>query len=168
MFFDVFSALNYCAPHLATFGGHKAAGGFSLWWDDNNNFHERLIEYANLVSKPEELGTKLIFVDHVLDFTQISPSTFQEVQVLQPFGMKNPEPIFYTSGVKVLKQDKLNFPGAVKFTFEKDGITVKAIGWDFQKYLPLPSEVDIAYKLKENFWNGKVTIELNLESFKSC
>jgi single-stranded-DNA-specific exonuclease len=168
MFFDVFSALNYCAPHLATFGGHKAAGGFSLWWDDNNNFHERLIEYANLVSKPEELGTKLIFVDHVLDFTQISPSTFQEVQVLQPFGMKNPEPIFYTSGVKVLKQDKLNFPGAVKFTFEKDGITVKAIGWDFQKYLPLPSEVDIAYKLKENFWDGKVTIELNLESFKSC
>ena len=168
MFFDVFSALNYCVPHLATFGGHKAAGGFSLWWDDNNNFHERLIEYANLVSKPEELGTKLVFVDHHLDFTQISLNTFQEVQVLQPFGMKNPEPIFYTSGVKVLKQDKLNFPGAVKFTFERDGITVRAIGWDFQKYLPLPSEVDIAYKLKENLWDGKVTIELNLESFKSC
>ena len=168
MFFDVFSALNYCVPHLATFGGHKAAGGFSLWWDDNNNFHERLIEYANLVSKPEELGTKLVFVDHHLDFTQISLNTFQEVQVLQPFGMKNPEPIFYTSGVKVLKQDKLNFPGAVKFTFERDGITVRAIGWDFQKYLPLPSEVDIAYKLKENLWDGKVTIELNLERFKSC
>ena len=166
IFFDVFSALNYCSEHLDTFGGHKAAGGFSLWWDDNNNFHERLIKYANLVSKPEELGTRLVFVDHCLDFTQISLNTFQEVQVLQPFGMKNPEPIFYTTKVKVLKQDKLNFPGAVKFTFEQAGITVRAIGWDFQKYLPLPSEVDIAYKLKENFWNGKVTVELNLESFK--
>jgi single-stranded-DNA-specific exonuclease len=168
MFFDVFAALNYCSEYLATFGGHKAAGGFSLWWDVNNNFHERLIKYANLVSKSEELGTKLVFVDHHLDFTQISLSTFQEVQVLQPFGMKNPEPIFYTTKVKVLKQDKLNFPGAVKFTFEQAGISVKAIGWDFQKYLPLPSEVDIAYKLKENLWNGKITIELNLESFKLC
>ena len=169
IFFDVFSALNYCSEYLDTFGGHKAAGGFSLWWDDSNDFHERLIKYANLVSKPEELGTRLVFVDHCLDFTQISLNTFQEVQVLQPFGMKNPEPIFYTTKVKVLKQDKLNFPGAVRFTFEQAGITVKAIGWDFQKYLPLPSEVDIAYKLKENFWDGKVTIELNLESFKlSC
>ena len=169
IFFDVFSALNYCSEYLDTFGGHKAAGGFSLWWDVNNNFHERLIKYANLVSKPEELGARLVFVDHCLDFTQISLNTFQEVQVLQPFGMKNPEPIFYTTKVKVLKQDKLNFPGAVRFTFEQAGITVKAIGWDFQKYLPLPSEVDIAYKLKENFWDGKVTIELNLESFKlSC
>jgi single-stranded-DNA-specific exonuclease len=167
MFFDVFAALNYCSEYLTTFGGHKAAGGFSLQWEINNNFHERLIEYANKTSKPEELGTKLIFVDHALDFTQISLNTFQEVQVLQPFGMKNPEPIFFTEKVKVLKQDKLNFPGAVKFTFEQAGISVKAIGWDFQKYLPLPSEVDIAYKLKENFWDGKVTIELNLESFKS-
>ena len=166
IFFDVFSALNYCSEYLDTFGGHKAAGGFSLWWDDNNNFHERLIKYANLVIKPEELGTRLVFVDHCLDFTQISLNTFQEVQVLQPFGMKNPEPIFYTTKVKVLKQDKLNFPGAVRFTFEQAGITVRAIGWDFQKYLPLPSEVDIAYKLKENFWEGKTTIELNLESFK--
>jgi single-stranded-DNA-specific exonuclease len=82
--------------------------------------------------------------------------------------MKNPEPIFYTTKVKVLKQDKLNFPGAVKFTFEQAGISVKAIGWDFQKYLPLPEYVDIAYKLKENLWDGKITIELNLESFKSC
>ena len=168
MFFDVFSALNYCSEHLATFGGHKAAGGFSLYSQNNENFHKRLIEYANKTSKPEELGTKLVFVDHCLDFTQISLSTFQEVQVLQPFGMKNPEPVFFTEKVKVLKQDKLNFPGAVKFTFEKGGISVKAIGWDFQKYLPLPEYVDIAYKLKENFWDGKVTIELNLESFKSC
>lgn len=168
MFFDVFAALNYCSEYLSTFGGHKAAGGFSLYSFNNESFHKRLIEYANKTSKPEELGTKLVFVDHCLDFTQISLNTFQEVQVLQPFGMKNPEPIFYTTKVKVLRQDKLNYPGAVKFTFERDGITVKAIGWDFQKYLPLPSEVDIAYKLKENLWDGKITIELNLESFKSC
>ena len=170
IFFDVFAALNCCSEYLASFGGHKAAGGFSLRCNDDNEFRfeERLIEYANKTSKPEELGTKLVFVDHALDFTQISLNTFQEVQVLQPFGMKNPEPIFFTEKVKVLKQDKLNFPGAVKFTFEQAGISVKAIGWDFQKYLPLPSEVDIAYKLKENFWNGKVTVELNLESFKSC
>jgi single-stranded-DNA-specific exonuclease len=166
LFFNVHEALEYCKDYLQTFGGHKAAGGFSLISNDNEKFHQKLIEYANKKLKLEDVGSKLIFIDHCLEFSQISKDVFEEIQTLQPFGMSNPEPVFYSTSVKVLKQDKINYPGAVKFQFIKDGITVKAIGWEFEKYLPLPEYVDIAYKLKENVWEGNTTIELNLESFK--
>jgi single-stranded-DNA-specific exonuclease len=54
--------------------------------------------------------------------------------------------------------------GHVKLTVLQDNplYKIKAIAWRWGDYFPLPPRVDIAYKLKENFWNGNTTIELEL------
>jgi single-stranded-DNA-specific exonuclease len=39
---------------------------------------------------------------------------------------------------------------------------IKAIAWRWGDRFPLPSPVDIAYKLRENTWNGNTSIELEL------
>ncbi|MGK7956376.1 MAG: single-stranded-DNA-specific exonuclease RecJ, partial [Crocosphaera sp.] len=38
----------------------------------------------------------------------------------------------------------------------------RAIAWRFGSYFPLPKQLDIAYKLTENHWNGNVNIELEI------
>jgi single-stranded-DNA-specific exonuclease len=40
--------------------------------------------------------------------------------------------------------------------------TIKAIAWRWGEYFPLPERVDIAYKLKQNDWQGNRTVELEL------
>lgn len=39
---------------------------------------------------------------------------------------------------------------------------VKAIAWRWSDYFPIPSPIDIAYKLRENNFNGNTSIEIEL------
>jgi len=54
--------------------------------------------------------------------------------------------------------------GHLKLTLSQDNQPVKitAVAWRWGEYFPLPARVDIAYKLRENSWNGNTTIELEL------
>ncbi|HEY9701760.1 MAG TPA: single-stranded-DNA-specific exonuclease RecJ, partial [Allocoleopsis sp.] len=39
---------------------------------------------------------------------------------------------------------------------------INAIAWRWSEYFPLPRYIDIAYKLKENTWNGEKSLQLEL------
>ena len=41
-------------------------------------------------------------------------------------------------------------------------LKIKAIAWRWGEYCPLPPQIDIAYKLQENNWQGVTNIELEL------
>jgi single-stranded-DNA-specific exonuclease len=41
---------------------------------------------------------------------------------------------------------------------------IKGVGWRWAEYYPLPDRLDIAYKLRENKWQGKTNIEIELVS----
>jgi single-stranded-DNA-specific exonuclease len=45
---------------------------------------------------------------------------------------------------------------------QSDDTRIKALAWRWGEYCPLPNRLDIAYKLKENTWNGNTTIEIEL------
>ncbi|MCC5616572.1 DHHA1 domain-containing protein, partial [Nostoc sp. CHAB 5836] len=53
--FHVFEALEYCHDLLGKFGGHKAAGGFSLPAENLQMVRSRLIEFANQCLEPHHL-----------------------------------------------------------------------------------------------------------------
>ena len=46
-------------------------------------------------------------------------------------------------------------------------LTEKAIAWRWKEYCPLPPRLDIAYKLKENHWQGNTSIELEIVGVRS-
>ncbi|MEO0688169.1 MAG: single-stranded-DNA-specific exonuclease RecJ, partial [Cyanobacteria bacterium J06649_11] len=41
-------------------------------------------------------------------------------------------------------------------------VQIKALAWRWGEYCPLPAHLDIAYKLKENNFNGNTSIELEV------
>ncbi|NJR61452.1 MAG: hypothetical protein HC769_23030, partial [Cyanobacteria bacterium CRU_2_1] len=47
-------------------------------------------------------------------------------------------------------------------------ISLKAIAWRWGHYFPLPSPIDIAYRLRLNEWNGKTSVELELMGVRSA
>ncbi|ANV86881.1 single-stranded-DNA-specific exonuclease RecJ [Picosynechococcus sp. PCC 7117] len=162
--FNVFEALNYCQDLLGKFGGHKAAGGFSLARDNLAAFTEKLSEFAHQLLEPEHLKP-LVKIDGAVNFTDLTPEFYQQIDQLHPWGIGNPEPIFWTKNVQILEQRTIG-KNHLKFslgqTIAGQTFTIKAIAWQWGDYLPLPPTLDIAYKLKENRWNGEVNLELEL------
>ena len=160
--FDVYTALQACDDLLGKYGGHHAAGGFSLPKANLEQFQARLTDFAHQCLEPEHLQP-LVEVDVRADFADLTIELFRQINHFHPCGIGNPEPIFWTPNVRVLEQQSIGKDHG-KFTLIQAGNQkqIKAIAWHSKPYFPLPSRVDIAYKLRENTWNGKTSIELEL------
>lgn len=162
--FNVFEALQYCHDLLGKFGGHKAAGGFSFPAENLPLLRSRLCEFANKCLELEHIKP-LIKIDTQTNLNQIDSQLYQELNSLHPCGIDNPDPVFWTSNVQVVEQ-KIVGKGHIKLTVaqtsEHQHFTIKAIAWRWGDYFPLPKQVDIAYKLRENNFNGNTSIELEL------
>ncbi|MCW5317784.1 single-stranded-DNA-specific exonuclease RecJ [Nostoc sp. KVJ3] len=162
--FHVFEALEYCHDLLGKFGGHKAAGGFSLPAENLQVLRSRLIEFANQCLEPQHLKP-LLKIDAEVNLDRINQELYQQLNALHPCGMDNPDPVFWTPNVQVVEQ-KIVGKGHIKLTIaqtiDNQEYRIKAIAWRWGDYFRLPPRVDVAYKLRENYFNGNTTIELEL------
>ena len=164
--FNVFQALEYCHDLLGKYGGHRAAGGFSLPTEHLTNFQQRLSEFAHKCLEVEHLK-HLVKIDTKADLAAINASLYAQIDAIHPCGMENPDPVFWTANVRVLEQ-KIVGKGHLKFTVNTPEFPqgIKAIAWRFGDYYPLPQYLDIAYKLKENNWKHSHSIELEVVSVR--
>ncbi|MEA5535744.1 single-stranded-DNA-specific exonuclease RecJ [Crocosphaera sp. XPORK-15E] len=160
--FNVFEALVFCDDLLGKYGGHKAAGGFSFSANNLEAFKERLSSFAHQCLEPNHLKP-LVKIDAQADFKELNFRLYQQIDGLQPWGIGNAFPIFWTDNVRVLEQ-RIVGKNNIKIVFcqDHDGQEMKAIAWRYGRYFPLPARLDIAYKLTENHWNGNTNIELDI------
>jgi single-stranded-DNA-specific exonuclease len=164
--FDVFHALQYCDELLGKYGGHRAAGGFSMPTENLKQFQQRLSEFAHKCLEVEHLKY-LVKIDTEAALSAISMSLYQQIDAIHPCGMENPDPVFWTANVRVIEQ-KIVGKGHLKFSVDTPEFPrgIKAIAWRFGDYFPLPKYLDIAYKLKENNWRDSSSIELEVISVR--
>ncbi|KAF3886475.1 MULTISPECIES: single-stranded-DNA-specific exonuclease RecJ [Nostocales] len=162
--FHVFEALDSCRDLLGKFGGHKAAGGFSLVSENLVALRSRLSKFANQCLEQQHLKP-LVRIDTQVHLDRIDRHFYQQMNVLEPCGIDNPDPILWTPNVRVIEQEivgKSHVKLTVSQTVNERTYRIKAIAWRWRDYFPLPSQVDIAYKLRENEFNGQINIELEL------
>jgi single-stranded-DNA-specific exonuclease len=158
--FNIHTALVYCHNLLGKYGGHQAAGGFSMDAENLELFRQRLQEAAEDQSIQVEDLRPLVIIDAQAELSEINLDLYQQIDRLHPCGIENKAPVFWTPNVRISEQ-KIVGKNHVKLTLI-NGATLRAIAWRWGDYFPLPSLVDIAYQLKENTWNGQTNIELEL------
>lgn len=165
--FNVFEALQYCHDLLGKYGGHKAAGGFSLPAENLSAFQISLSEFAHQCLEVEHLKP-LIEIDAEATFSQLNSYLYKQIDTIHPCGIGNPDPIFWTPNVRVVDQ-KVVGNRHLKLTLSQDNQPnqIKAIAWRWGEYFPIPPRVDIAYKLRENNWNGNIDVELELVGIRA-
>lgn len=163
--FHVFEALQFCGDVLERFGGHRAAGGFSMKAANLDEWRSRLQLYASHQLQPEHLKP-LVSVDVQADLSQLNLSLYEQIDALHPCGIENPDPIFWTPNLRVVEQQTIGREQAhLKLTVTQDGHQgkkMKAIAWRWGEYYPLPERLDAAYRLRINEWNGEKNVELEL------
>jgi single-stranded-DNA-specific exonuclease len=158
--FAVDRALQHCAPLLERFGGHPAAGGFTVRAEQVAALHEQLNQLADAWLQQAGHGTP-VEPEALLPFVQINRDFHRQLQRLEPFGIGHPQPVFWSQGCQVASQ-KLLRGGHLQLELRQGEHGLRAMGWRWQGEANLPERVDVAYRLALNNWQGEERLQLEL------
>jgi single-stranded-DNA-specific exonuclease len=161
--FNIFEALEFCDDLLGKYGGHKAAGGFSFPASNLEAVKQRLSKFAHQYLDREHLKP-LVKIDAQAQIDRLNLDLYQQIDSLQPWGIGNEFPVFWTPSV-IVKEQQIVGKNHLKITIAEANNSskiMKAIAWRWGEYFPLPNRLDIAYKLKQNCWKDIISIELEI------
>ncbi len=175
--FDVYNALEACSEHIEQFGGHKYAAGLTLKPENYEQFKAKFEDVVKNTIDPKLLTPELT-IDKALSLEVINPKLLRIISQFAPFGPGNMTPVFMTQNVvdtgwgKCVGEDnkhlKLNITQRT-FNREASGEAVSSIGFGLGDKIELikkKQSFDIAYSIDENYWNGKVSLQLKLKDIK--
>lgn len=169
--FNIIEAIRKCADLLDSHGGHPLAAGFNIETKKINLLKTRLQQIVE-----EQLAQKkfkrVLRVDAQLKLADLTPSLFNQLKGLEPFGQSNPQPVFVTKEVKVANAqlvgaDKRHLKLTVYGAESKKNIGAIGFGMgDFYSQLSSEEPIDIAYNLIANEWHGPKRLQLKLKDIK--
>ncbi len=176
--FNVFEALETCRDLFLKHGGHPAAGGFSMKADQWPALAERLRQYGATVLDPGHIQP-LVRVDVEASLQAMTHDLFDQIQRLQPCGIGNEEPVFWSRDLYVARQtifgkDRSHLKVQVRPSTRskgpqgsnRRGRSLTAVIWRGAIFHPLPTQVDLAYTLQAKPWKGEVELELDVKGVR--
>ena len=155
--FNLFKNLSDCADLLPHFGGHPMAAGMTLEMDHVNEFRSRL----NLAAEEqlsEEDFIPVTELDASISLEEVSLDSIRQLEMLAPYGMKNPKPKVMienasVSGIRKIGGNKTH----LKLTLDKPGHSLDGIGFNLGSHaddISAGSKVSVIGELSINEWNN--------------
>jgi len=165
--FNLHLALKHSDMWLQGYGGHEMAAGLSIDPTQIDAFAHALEDYAQEHLAPEFLQPRLCF-DLPLALDEITPQLHEEIQLLAPFGMGNPEPVFMSTAVNV-QQASVVGGGHLRFRVQSGGCSLPCIGFGLAHKLDiLQGQIDILYQVDTNIWQGRTALQLKVKDVRPC
>ncbi|MEX0910275.1 MAG: single-stranded-DNA-specific exonuclease RecJ [Candidatus Paceibacterota bacterium] len=132
------------------FGGHEAAGGFSL----AGAKLEQLEEVLNKVFEklPQKEVVEPLEADMVLEFRDVSWSNYKEIEKLAPYGIDFPKPVFWFKNLTLDSVKEFGKTGGhleIKFT-DSEGVSLAAIA-----FFACHPKTDLTDP-SNHFWSGVI------------
>ena len=159
--FPMVEGFRLCADSLEKFGGHEFAGGLSIKSECLERFTEAFEKAARQLLCAEDLMPRLE-IDAQLDFSELSLPLLRELEILEPYGIGNPEPLFMTVNAEVCERKV--FSAGIRYRLRQGGRVVSGVIFGAGDAFPgVPGErIDVAYRLCENEWNGATSVEMKI------
>lgn len=169
--FDLYQGLQGCSHLLLNYGGHRMAAGLSL--------HETELESLRTVFNKSVhscfgdcLPPPAVELDAELNLGQVDLTLVQELDLLQPFGQGNPQPVFWSSPLSVKKH---RFFGQNHVSIEvwdrEAGINMLGKAWrQAQSMGPeiRGAEIQLAFTPRLNHYNGLTSIDLQIKDWRKA
>ena len=102
--YNMIENIQKCADILERFGGHKAACGLSLKKENLEELSKRLNSYSKLTE--DDLCEKL-YIDADMPFGYVSFKVIEDLEKLEPFGVKNQTPVFAVKNLLLVKAKRV-------------------------------------------------------------
>lgn len=169
--FNIIEAIRKFSDLLIEAGGHPMAAGFTIETEKLPLLKSKLEALAEKELDKDKL-TKTLKIDCLLPIELVTEDLFQKTRQLEPFGMGNPEPVFYSENLVILESRTVGSTSRhlkLKLKDPKTGFTIEAIGFGFgslSSKLSFENPIDVAYNLQLNQWNGNRRLEIKIKDLK--
>ncbi len=165
--FDIIAALNKHSKYFLRYGGHAAAAGFTMPTKDLAKLEQELSFFA-----AERLtGVTLrphLDIDMEVKLSQLGGDTYTTTQMLAPFGIGNPVPVFMSKGVELLDKRTMGTGGEhLRMKLRQNGAVFDAVAFRFANHkAEFAPRIDVVYNLEVDTWMGRNQLRLNILDFK--
>ncbi|WP_020003938.1 single-stranded-DNA-specific exonuclease RecJ [Brachyspira innocens] len=162
--------LEAASVYLTKFGGHKNAAGFTLSSDNFDKFQSKIIKYAANQNFNTEKDNDVF--DLELNFKSVDLKLAKDLELFEPYGAGNEEPVFISKNVKVndIKKIQKNNKLHLRLELLQSDKKINAIIWNSseEEVLKLLNSnyIDIIYKLKVNRYANSEDARIYIESYK--
>lgn len=166
--FDITQALDQCADLLLRHGGHAQAAGFTVALENVEALRERLTQIAADALAGQTL-LPILEVDVEVDLNQLTEKMVETFSLLEPTGNLNAVPLLMSRNVYVKESRYVGKDHRhIKLNIARNGLPdIEAVGFGLGAWqVHFPAHVDIAYYLEVNVWNGRRTLQLNLQDIR--
>ena len=179
--FNLYKALAANKSLFTRFGGHEMAAGLTMSRINLETLKE------NLFSLNYKSTKKIINIDEEIKLKEVTYTKFLELEILRPFGRKNPQPIFLTKNIEVSELRVMEEKNTLIFTFTEGEFVVKGICFGMVEYFkekillafdPYDAEkinagilrtvnlyLNVVYHIEVNNFRGNKSIQIRVLDF---
>ena len=167
--FNVYEAVHQCRKLLIGYGGHFYAAGLTMAKENVDAF-TALFESVVSGSITPELLIPMQQIDAEVSFADLTPSFYNIIRQMEPFGPDNMRPIFVARKVidqgysKVVKEEH------IRFVLKQGSQVFTGIGFNMAgKFSLIEAKVpiDVVFTLDENEWNGEKSLQLKVMDIRA-
>ena len=167
---NVLDLLNLVSDLLIHFGGHKEAGGFSIELKNIPVLEQKLktaalewLQQKVTLSTPEKSMVSLLATD-------LTDKIFKELQIFQPFGQENPEPLLSIRNAKIISFKPMSEGQHARFQVLGASSKIKFIIWnraaELETSIARSGSLDLFGYMEENFFNNISSIQFVVTDFQ--
>jgi single-stranded-DNA-specific exonuclease len=145
-------------------GGHNLAVGLLIEKSKFNKFKD----YMNLSYKKIIKDNNIKKYVSKITLSAVNQNFYNELSLMEPFGSNNQNPVFLIENVTIVKSAiiKNKFVSCIlgsKINKSVNAISFNLINSEISKYLlNYKKEIKILAQIKQNTWNNKKTLQLNI------
>lgn len=152
--FNLHKAFKHCQKLLLRSGGHAAAAGLSLESKQFDKFCGKFVHYCN-----KHFNGFVKPATYEIEISDLTESFFESWEMLRPYGQGNKSPLF-TSKLTVKEKRRVSHAASCAMV---NGIKTWFFGMDevFGR-IQEGKEYPMSFEIKDNYWNGKYTYQINV------
>ena len=165
--YHITDALSQCADLLISYGGHAQAAGVRMEQSQFEALRERLVEHAG-GSLSEADFVPALQVDAEVLLAQLTPEALSELQMLEPYGESNPEPVLVAANATVAGSPRImGADGShISFYVRQGETSLRVVAFNQARKLSgaLANGVpcSVAFSPQINEFRGSRSVELRL------
>ena len=155
--FNLFAALEHCAPLLEGFGGHALAAGFTIREENIPAFAAAMNDYVCAATGGREMVSVLDVDGELDDPGLLTLEGVEGLDLLEPYGAGNPKPVFSLSGCLISAMSGVGGGRHLKLKLSAGGRSLDAIFFSAtaaEAGVEVGDRVDVAFTPQINEYRG--------------
>lgn len=163
--FSLYDALCSCSEVLTHFGGHTLAAGLGLESVRIDELRTAINAYADTLDMPFPTQS----IDFKINPAFVTAELLDTIEMLEPFGAGNPQPVFGLYNMTVSKITPIGSGKHLRLTLTRDGTAISAVKFKATQ-LDFPFDVgdtvDVAALIEPNDYMGQRGISVLIRNIK--